>query len=642
MTRQTNRDDARATSGLRKDTPLQEAATCGRPAHPRPRRWFEYRLVRWFFPVAGLCSLVWFLIRVIPKPSRAAYPCQRMAFPFASSFVLWLVGLAGSAAAFRRARWHFTRAQLVAGTTCLAISIGVIWLVVNPAEEQTLAAAMPVANVPVGVARGVQPGRVVWIHEPNATDWDGYSSPQRWYDDAHTDAAVVDKMLSRAIRALAGKSTDAQAWDALLRHFNRSRDKGDIGYTPGEKIGIKINNTLCYNASSSTFGQRSSNKNRIDNSPQMIAALLWQLVNVVGVAEADITIGDPGRIMPNLIYDRVHPEFPNVRYLSNLGGHGRPAAEFSDVPFYWSTPQAAGTEQDFIPKSFAEADYFINFPILKSHDLGGITVCGKNLYGSLIRNPDRSLWGKKYGYYDMHPSLPKNTPGMGRYRCLVDLLGHRELGGKTLLCIVDGLFAGRNWSSDPRKWSIPPFNGDWPSSVFVSQDPVAIDSVCFDFLWIEWSDYPRISGADDYLVEAALAEDPPSGTFYDPEGDGTPLESLGVHEHWDNPIYKQYSRNLGIGEGIELTAPVKADFDGNSDVRFADLATFSGEWLEVSASSSADLSAPGGDGVVDLKDFAAFARYWTARPPIAPDPNTPDPDDPGIDPNLPEDPLSSA
>ena len=30
------------------------------------------------------------------------------------------------------------------------------------------------------------------------------------------------------------------------------------------------------------------------------------------------------------------------------------------------------------------------------------------------------------------------------------------------------------------------------------------------------------------------------------------MTSLGVHEHWNNPTDKQYSRNLGTGEGIEL------------------------------------------------------------------------------------------
>jgi hypothetical protein len=42
------------------------------------------------------------------------------------------------------------------------------------------------------------------------------------------------------------------------------------------------------------------------------------------------------------------------------------------------------------------------------------------------------------------------------------------------------------------------------------------------------------------------------GIKYDPDNDGTYFASLGVHEHWNNEIDKQYSRNLGTGDGIEL------------------------------------------------------------------------------------------
>jgi hypothetical protein len=53
------------------------------------------------------------------------------------------------------------------------------------------------------------------------------------------------------------------------------------------------------------------------------------------------------------------------------------------------------------------------------------------------------------------------------------------------------------------------------------------------------------------------------------------------------------------------------------------LATFSGQWLQESPHLSADISSARGDGVVDLRDFAAFARYWTRRPTSAPAPNLP-------------------
>jgi hypothetical protein len=155
----------------------------------------------------------------------------------------------------------------------------------------------------------------------------------------------------------------------------------------------------------------------------------------------------------------------------------------------------------------------------------------------------------------MHKSLAREVPSSGRYRALVDLMGHAHTGGKTLLYLIDGLYPGVHPIEDsPRRWFTPPFNGQWASSLLASQDPVAIDSVAFDFLWAEWNNFPHMSGADDYLHEAALAHNPPSGTFYDADHatNTTRLASLGVHEHWDNLQNKQYSRNLGTGEGIEL------------------------------------------------------------------------------------------
>jgi hypothetical protein len=81
---------------------------------------------------------------------------------------------------------------------------------------------------------------------------------------------------------------------------------------------------------------------------------------------------------------------------------------------------------------------------------------------------------------------------------------------------------------------------------------VAIDSVALDLLRTEPRATQVRGNPDNYLHEAALAPKPPSGTVYDPERDGQPLASLGVHEHWNNASDKQYSRNLGKKEGIEL------------------------------------------------------------------------------------------
>ena len=51
-------------------------------------------------------------------------------------------------------------------------------------------------------------------------------------------------------------------------------------------------------------------------------------------------------------------------------------------------------------------------------------------------------------------------------------------------------------------------------------------------------------------------------TTYDPDGDGNALTSQGVHEHWNNATDKQYTRNLGTGNGIELVTDATAGLAG--------------------------------------------------------------------------------
>lgn len=401
---------------------------------------------------------------------------------------------------------------------------------------------------PIGEAKGIHPGRVVWMHDPEATDWKG-PGDGHWWESQHTNQKVVNEMVARAIRELAGASTDAEAWDKLFRHLNKTRGKGDAGYRRGEKIAIKVNfvgfiwRDKAVNSENYNLERK---RDYMNTSPQVISAVLRQLVETVGAHEADISVGDTLAYFANEYYDILHKAHPNVQYMDHEGKFGRVQAKISSVPFYWSVrPQ--GKEQDFMADFIAGADYLINLANLKSHTGAGVTLCAKNHFGSLVR------WPVQAGYYDIHPSTFSQTTKV--YHPLVDLMGHVHFGGKTVLYLIDGLYPGRHpIDSAPSKWKSPPFNGDWASSLLASQDPVAIDSVGFDFLWTEWEDYPRRPGVDDYLHEAALAGNPPSGTFYDPNhaANTQRLASLGAHEHWNNAQEKKYSRNLGTGQGIEL------------------------------------------------------------------------------------------
>ena len=512
------------------------------------RRKMKYRWFKWLLPITGLVSLVWFLIRVLPKPSRATYPCQRLAFPLASGFVAWILALAASVAAFGKAKRLLKQSRVKLACICLAVAVVTGSIVFLNMPQKEAVADEPKQLSPIGRAKGIHPGRVVWVHNPDATDWQG-PGHGHWWQSEHTNQKEVGKMLSDAIRKLTSQNSDTAAWDKLFRYFNKQHGKGDVGYKPGEKIVIKVNFVGFIHTHGGVNPENynlESWRDYMNTSPQMIIALLRRLVNTVGVEQSDISLCDSLAYIANEYYDIFHKEFPLVRYLDHAGKFGRIKMKQSRVPLYWSC-NPKDTLQDYVPVSFAQAEYLINLANLKAHTGAGVTLCAKNHYGSLIRVPFQK------GYYDMHKNaFAKET---GKYRPLVDLMGHAHLGGKTILYLLDGLYSGKHpIDKAPRKWKSFPFNGDWTSSLLASQDPVAIDSVGFDFIRTEWEDYPRKLGVDDYLHEAAMADSPPSGTFYDPDHEGNKkrLRSLGVHEHWNNPQEKKYSRNLGVGKGIEL------------------------------------------------------------------------------------------
>lgn len=513
-----------------------------RVGRARQRRWPVLLL-----PIAGLLSLIWFLIRVIPKPSRATYPCQRFAAPLASGFVAWLAGLIGSALAYRRARQLLHQSRYVFAAICVAISVLAVWASLSLTTEQGAEAAFTPSdppNSPMGVAKGIHPGRVVWVHEPAAANWDG--STGNWWDENNTDQGVVDYMVSQTLRTLTGQASDTDAWDALFKHFNQTRGFGDVGYQNGERVTIKIN----MNQDDGGTWSRDDGM----PSPQAIHSMLDQLINVVGVPGSLITVYDASRRIGDPIYNKIRsnpdPDFQAVRFVANTTYSGRIRANRDTAnPLY----TRAGTA--YLPQCVTQAKYLINMALFRPHSLYGVTLCAKNHFGSVYFNS----WTPE----PLH-SHGGRSKAMNTYNCLVNLNGHRHLSGKTLLYMIDALYGAINQNNRVVKYSS--FGDDWCSSIFASQDPVAIDSVGLDFLRYEDPINPAIVDVtgypDNYLHEMALANDPPSGTVYDPEQDGTRLGSLGVHEHWNNPTDKQYSRNLRTGDGIELVVPALTSEDG--------------------------------------------------------------------------------
>ncbi len=545
------------------------------------------------FLVTGVISAIWFLIRVIPKPSRAGYPCMRVAAPFMSGLVIYLLSLGGLVLSFKKAVKNLAAARYLAAFSLTVLAL--ILLSINLVSDQSVTSAMQNnfpgpqdgPNMPAGVPGGINPGRVIWAWNPDATNENCrnvFENADWYFNPANADQEIISNMFSESILKLTGKPDLRQSWDALFRYHNLRKHQKDKGYTAGEKIHIKINQgtaSWVINRDEKASGyylpktlkpgqeRRARRMGATETSPYIVLELLRELVIEAGVRQEDIYIGDPQTHVFGHNYDIWHSEFPDIKYIDRTSEmHGRTLIKqtANDLIFY--------SDKKLTDKLYdvaENADYMINVASLKPHGSAGITLTAKNHFGSQGRPSAAHLHysniAPSWEEYPREVGKPSNG-GYNKYRVMVDLMGSRYLGRNTMLCIVDGLFGGgSDETKGPVRYFMEPFNNDWSSSIFISQDQVALESVCFDFLRAEWNGihthdpannametFPNMLGVDDYLHQAADSKNWPEGIIYDPDNSGKPLPSLGVHEHWNNSRDKQYSGNLGWSGGITLVS----------------------------------------------------------------------------------------
>jgi uncharacterized protein (DUF362 family) len=427
-------------------------------------------------------------------------------------------------------------------------------------------------NMPLGVARGVFPGRVVWVRDARSARWSGdrESVTDQWWMDKSTDQARVDAMLSRVLKQVTGAATDEEAWRIIFRYYGEQPGR-ERKYRAGEIVAVKVN----MNNSKPVVPT-----NLVNVSPQVGLAMVRQLVRHAGVEPKNILVYDAQRNLWPGFMNQIWNEYGEVRFVQR----DAPDPEHQKHPAFgaihgleqaeWVLGQSYSTDHfdnaRYIPRQVMEARYIVNVALVKGHsypyaaaeggDEGqtGVTLSAKNHFGS-IKGPG-----------ELHSIINTNQGGTPHaYSPLVDLSAGPNLGKKTIFYVLDGLYCARRHMSYPLHFPNAPFfnrvepyaNTDWPASLLGSLDGVALDSVGLDILYaqtknnVDENGHPRImirANAEDYLAEEALAENPPSGTKY--MQDGKPVTSLGVFEHWDGDESRQYTRNKDAknGKGIEL------------------------------------------------------------------------------------------
>ena len=312
-----------------------------------------------------------------------------------------------------------------------------------------------------------QPGtgpKVVHVHDVDATYWGGSG----YYGNC-VRQNVVNAMVDRGVKELAGAATRADAWRILIPNYS------------GGIVAIKVN----FNNSGQT--------NVIDGLIHPVNAVIQGLVDI-GVATRDIWVFDAVRPIPD--------RFKNGCTFTGVTFHDQENASFP-VAVTFSRP---GIPAQSLASAVTSADYLINMPIVKRHSITGVTLGFKNHFGTI------SNCGTLHDYVDVNSGSHYSRT----HNPMVDIYLDANIRSKTVLTLGDGLFGSKNdTNSVPQPWET--FGNQFPNSLLFSTDPVAADCVMYDLLNAEpWYNPDQ---AADHL---RLAADAGLGVYEqgDPWGSG--------------------------------------------------------------------------------------------------------------------------
>ena len=163
------------------------------------------------------------------------------------------------------------------------------------------------------------------------------------------------------------------------------------------------------------------------------------------VSGSNVTIFDASRAIADPLYNRIHgdadPNFRNVRFVANTTRNGRIGAVYDPaypVHFANSSVSPVNHATAYLPTCVTEAKYLIDMPLLSAHSMFGVTGTGKNWFGSVCwrTNANYGSWNGGWTPSPLHNFGLRNNP-MSSYNCIVDLIGHPQLGGKTLLYLLN-------------------------------------------------------------------------------------------------------------------------------------------------------------------------------------------------------------
>jgi hypothetical protein len=100
-------------------------------------------------------------------------------------------------------------------------------------------------NEPMGEAKGIHPGRVVWVWNPDATnekfERNSLENYEFFWQPENNNPDVISKMFQDGILKLTGEENLAKSWDVIFKHFNEKKlNQEKRIYKRGERFSSKL------------------------------------------------------------------------------------------------------------------------------------------------------------------------------------------------------------------------------------------------------------------------------------------------------------------------------------------------------------------------------------------------------------------
>ncbi len=225
----------------------------------------------------------------------------------------------------------------------------------------------------------------------------------------------VSNLIHKAVMQLTHALSQEKAWQALFK--------------PNDTVGIKLN---CLSGKTM--------------SPHVaVVESIIQGLKLAGLKDKNI-----------IVFERFNRELETAGFRVRRMTEGVQCFGTDELPIggYENEPQLAGSVGTCFSKIVSRlCTAIINVPVLKDHDLAGISVAMKNFFG-VIHNPN------KYHGNNCNPFI-------------AELNTHPYLADKVRLIVCDALLAQCNGG--------PSYKPQWTwnyNGIIVGKDPVAMDRTC--------------------------------------------------------------------------------------------------------------------------------------------------------------------